>query len=87
LRIYIAWRLCYDGVNKKHRKELAMIRREKGHKRYAEQRERRFTEPLIREDEYERARMASERIAAKRSGAIHDRDDVMKNKGELTDYE
>ena len=68
-------------------RSIAMIRREKGHKRYAEQRERRFTEPLIREDEYERARMASERIAAKRSGAIHDRDDVMKNKGELTDYE
>lgn len=64
-----------------------MLRREKGYKRYADQRERRFTDPLIREDEYERARMASERIAAKRPGAIHDRDDVMKNKGELTDYE
>jgi hypothetical protein len=40
-----------------------MIRREKGHKRYAEQRERRFTEPLIREDELARVREAQERIS------------------------
>ena len=40
-----------------------MIRREKGFKRYAKQRERAFTDPLIREDELKqveerRARMA-----------------------------
>lgn len=40
-----------------------MIRREKGHKRYAEQRERRFTDPLIREDELARVREAQERLS------------------------
>ena len=44
-------------------RRLTMIRREKGFKRYAKQRERAFTDPLIREDEPKqveerRARMA-----------------------------
>lgn len=39
-----------------------MKRRQKGDKRYASQRERRFTEPLIREDELELVREAKERM-------------------------
>ncbi len=40
-----------------------MLRREKGFKRYASQRERRFTEPLIREDEIEQVRQARQRMS------------------------
>lgn len=40
-----------------------MLKREKGFKRYAKQRERRFTDPLIREDELTRVREAQERIS------------------------
>ena len=68
-------------------RSIAMIRREKGFKRYAQQRERRYTDPLIRDGEYEQAIKASERIAARSTGFSGDRDDVLKNKGELTDYE
>lgn len=53
-----------------------MVRREKGFKRYAGQRERRFTDPLIREDEYERARAAAERIASRHAGGRADSEDV-----------
>ena len=44
-------------------RSLAMLKREKGFKRYAKQRERRFTDPLIREDELARVREAQERIS------------------------
>lgn len=40
-----------------------MKRREKGFKHYAEQRERRMTEPLIREDELEQVREAVKRLS------------------------
>ncbi len=53
-----------------------MVRREKGFKRYAGQRERWFTDPLIREDEYENARAASERIASRRAGGRAGLEDV-----------
>lgn len=53
-----------------------MVRREKGFKRYAGQRERRFTDPLIREDEYERARAAAERIASRHTGGRADSEDI-----------
>ena len=39
-----------------------MQRRAKGQKRYAKQRERRFTDPLIREDELELVREARGRV-------------------------
>ena len=40
-----------------------MLKREKGFKRYAQQRERRFTDPLIREDELARVGEAQERLS------------------------
>ena len=40
-----------------------MVRRAKGFKRYADQRERRITDPLIREDELERVRQLQERLS------------------------
>lgn len=43
-----------------------MIRRTKGMKRYAKQREKRFTDPLIREDELARVREARDRLSARR---------------------
>ena len=43
-----------------------MIRRTKGTKRYAKQREKRFTDPLIREDELARVREARQRLSARK---------------------
>lgn len=55
-----------------------MVRRAKGFKRYAGQRERRFTDPLIREDEYESARAAAERIASRHAGGRADSENIRK---------
>lgn len=64
-----------------------MQRRHKGHKRYAGQRERIMTDPLILEGEYERAALAAERIASRARLGKDDRESVKKGKGELTDYD
>ena len=63
LRIVKSPRNWYSVVNTNPRKETHMVRREKGFKRYAGQRERRFTDPLIREGEIEQVRNARRRIA------------------------
>ena len=63
-----------------------MQRRQKGQKRYTGRRERAYTEPLVLEGEYERARLAAERITSRTRGAYHN-DNVMKSKGKLTEYE
>lgn len=48
------------------RTNIAMIRRTKGMKRYAKQREKRFTDPLIREDELARVKEARDRLSTRR---------------------
>lgn len=75
-RIVIFSRFCYYVGNKSTKGDTHMVRREKGFKRYAGQRERRFTDPLIREDEYERARAAAERIASRHTGGRADSEDI-----------
>ena len=53
-----------------------MQRRTKGTKRYAKQREMRFTEPLIREDELARVEEARVRIARAYSRDYNDEEKI-----------
>ena len=52
-----------------------MIRRTKGTKRYATQREKRFTDPLIREDELKTVREAQQRLTRSQEivGKVNDK--------------
>lgn len=51
-----------------------MIRRTKGMKRYARQKERAFTDPLIKEEEMYQVKAALERLSMRRIADKLDRD-------------
>ena len=64
-----------------------MIRRTKGTKRYAQQRERMFTDPLIREDELQQVKAARERLSRQGYEEDQKEHDEAVEKGNVRDDE